>query len=252
MKKLLSIFTISLLSICVYAQDIIVTIKAQKIDAKILEVSTSEIRYKELDNLDGPTFILRVEEIHSVIYANGKVVLYNQPKSDEELALERARLSAASKRQTEDEQNDLERLERVRQEEEAARLRAQAASNKEKETTAIAKANAIGSLFGNENYGGSGNPVGHGSRGGNSWSLSGRGIKGTLPQPSNNFNQEGKVVVQVRVNAAGDVIAASIVDGTTVTDKKTRQMALDAAKKAKFTEGNDEQIGTITYIFKFN
>ena len=73
-----------------------------------------------------------------------------------------------------------------------------------------------------------------------------------MPQPSNNFNQEGKVVVQVRVNAAGDVIAASIVDGTTVTDKKTRQMALDAAKKAKFTEGNDEQIGTITYIFKFN
>lgn len=248
MKKLLSIFTISLLSICVYAQDIIVTIKAQKIDAKILEVSTSEIRYKEFDNLDGPTFILRVDEINSIIYANGKVVLYNQPKSDEELALERAHLSAASKRQTEDERNDLERLERVRKEEEAARLRAQ----KEKETTAIAKANAMGSLFGNENYRGSGNPVGHGSRGGNSWSLSGRGIKGTLPQPSNNFNQEGKVVVQVRVNAAGDVVAASIVNGTSITDKQTRQMALDAAKRAKFTEGNSEQIGTITYIFKFN
>ena len=246
MKKLFLLIAAIFVFAATFAQDIIVTNKAQKIDAKILEVTSSEIRYKEFDNLDGPTFILRVDEINSIIYANGKVVLYNQPKSDEELALERAHLSAASKRQTEDERNDLERLERVRKEEEAARLRAQ------KETTAIAKANAMGSLFGNENYRGSGNPVGHGLRGGNSWSLCGRGIKGTLPQPTNNFSQEGKVVVQVRVNAAGDVIAASIVDGTTVTDKKTRQMALDAAKKAKFTEGNDEQIGTITYIFKFN
>lgn len=244
MKKLLSIFTISLLSICVYAQDIIVTIKAQKIDAKILEVSTSEIRYKELDNLDGPTFILRVDEINSIIYANGKVVLYNQPKSDEELALERARLSAASKRQTEDEQNDIEALERVREQEERTR-----------QAEAVAKANSIGSLFGQaESSSGSGyigNPVGRG-QGGNSWTLSGRGIRGTLPQPSNNFKQEGKVVVQIRVNAAGDVVDAKCVAGTSVTDRQTIQMALDAAKKARFTKGDSEVIGTITYLFKFN
>lgn len=242
MKKLLSIFTISLLSVCVYAQDIIVTNKAQKIDAKILEVSTSEIRYKELDNLDGPTFILRVDEINSIIYANGKVVLYNQPKSDEELALERARMSAASKRQTEDERNDLERLERVRKEEEAARLKAQATSNKGKEAETIAEANAMGSLFGN--------PVGTGSVGGNCWNLAGRNLK-ALPKPSNNFNQAGKVVVEIRVNAGGNVISAKQIGGT-ISDKQTIQLALDAAKKAKFTEGNSEQIGTITYTFKFN
>jgi hypothetical protein len=244
MKKLLSIFTISLLSICVFAQDIIVTIKAQKIDAKILEVSTSEIRYKELDNLDGPTFILRVDEINSIIYANGKVVLYNQPKSDEELALERARLSAASKRQTEDERNDMERLERVRKEEEAARLKAQATSNKGKEAETIAKANAMGSLFGE------GNPVGTGSVGGNNWTLAGRNLK-ALPKPSNNFNQAGKVVVEILVNAGGNVISAKQIGGT-ISDKQTIQLALDAAKKAKFTEGEHDQIGTITYTFKFN
>lgn len=242
MKKLLSIFTISLLSVCVYAQDIIVTNKAQKIDAKILEVSTSEILYKELDNLDGPTFILRVDEINSIIYANGKVVLYNQPKSDEELALERARMSAASKRQTEDERNDLERLERVRKEEAAARLKAQATSNKEKEAEIIAKANAMGGIFGD--------PVGTGSVGGNNWSLAGRNLK-ALPKPSNNFNQAGKVVVEIRVNAGGNVISAKQIGGT-ISDKQTIQLALDAAKKAKFTEGNSEQIGTITYTFKFN
>ena len=242
MKKLLSIFTISLLSVCVFAQDIIVTNKAQKIDAKILEVSTLEIRYKELDNLDGPTFILRVDEINSIIYANGKVVLYNQPKSDEELALERARLSAASKRQTEDERNDMERLERVRKEEEAARLKAQATSNKGKEAETIAEANAMGSLFGN--------PVGTGSVGGNCWNLAGRNLK-ALPKPSNNFNQAGKVVVEIRVNAGGNVISAKQIGGT-ISDKQTIQLALDAAKKAKFTEGEHDQIGTITYTFKFN
>lgn len=77
-----------LLSFGAYAQDIIVTTDAQKIEAKIIEVSKSEIRYKEKDYPDGPTFVISTDEISSIIYANGKVVLYNQPntpapKSDE-------------------------------------------------------------------------------------------------------------------------------------------------------------------------
>ena len=96
-----------------------------------------------------------------------------------------------------------------------------------------------------------GNPVGHGSSGGNSWSLSGRGIKGTLPKPANTFNQDGRVIIEIRVNAAGNVISATIKGGT-ISDKQTQQLALDAARKAKFTEGDHDQIGTITYNFKFN
>jgi len=65
------------------AQDIIITTDAQKIDAKILEVSKYEIRYKEKDNLDGPTYILEIKEISSIIYANGKVNVYNQPAPQE-------------------------------------------------------------------------------------------------------------------------------------------------------------------------
>ena len=65
-------------SLLALAQDIIVTTDAKKIEAKILEVSKAEIKYKELDNLDGPTFIIEASEISSVIYSNGKVVLYNQ------------------------------------------------------------------------------------------------------------------------------------------------------------------------------
>ena len=135
-------------------------------------------------------------------------------------------------------------------------------ARKQKEAEAIAKANAMSSLFGNtgnnENVGSGsqgagqkGNPVGHGSSGGNSWNLSGRGIKGTLPKPDNTFNQEGRVIIEIRVNAAGNVIAATHKGGT-ISDKQTIQLALDAARKAKFTEGDHDQIGTITYNFKFN
>lgn len=67
----------------VFAQDIIVTTAAQKIEAKITEVTKSEIRYKEKDYLDGPTFVISTEEISSIIYASGKVVLYNQAEKTE-------------------------------------------------------------------------------------------------------------------------------------------------------------------------
>ena len=162
-----------------------------------------------------------------------------------------------------------EALEKQRQREEQARLEAERkareaaeAAERAKQAEAIAKANQMGSLFGqtgntsgsgdSQGAGQKGNPVGHGSSGGNSWSLSGRGIKGSLPQPSNTFNQAGKVVVQIRVNAAGQVVDARETTGTNISDKLTIQLALDAAKKAKFTEGDHDQIGTITYNFKFN
>ena len=162
-----------------------------------------------------------------------------------------------------------EAAERQRQREEQARLEAERkareaaeAAEKAKQAEAIAKANQMGSLFGqsgnnagsgdSQGNGQKGNPVGHGSQGGNSWSLGGRNIKGTLPQPANTFNQAGKVVVQIRVNAAGNVVEARETKGTTISDKQTIQLALEAAKKAKFTEGDHDQIGTITYNFKFN
>lgn len=82
MKKLFLIACAVMASMMLIAQDIIVTNDAKKIDAKILEVSKSEIRYKESDNLDGPTFILNAEEITSIIYANGDVSIFRyEPKN---------------------------------------------------------------------------------------------------------------------------------------------------------------------------
>lgn len=175
-------------------------------------------------------------------------------KEQEKKERERKQAEAQELQRQRDEQARLEAERKAREEAEAA--------ERKKQAEAIAKANQMGSLFGqagnnngsgdSQGAGQKGNPIGHGSSGGNDWSLSGRSLKGTLPRPSNTFNQEGTVVVQIRVNAAGQVIDARETKGGTISDKQTIQLALDAARKAKFTEGDHDQIGTITYKFKFN
>lgn len=81
-KALVCMVTL-LLTLSLWAQDIIVTTDSKKIEAKILEVSDTEIKYKEKDYLDGPTFVMSTNKISSVLYSNGKVVLYNQSPAAE-------------------------------------------------------------------------------------------------------------------------------------------------------------------------
>lgn len=90
-----------------------------------------------------------------------------------------------------------------------------------------------------------------GTLGGNRWELS-SGEVVSLPKPSNDFNQEGKVVVYIRVNASGKVIEARETTGGRISDKRTVQLAVDAAYKATFTPGDNDRIGTIEYNFTFN
>lgn len=160
-----------------------------------------------------------------------------------------------------------EEEERLRREAEAERLRQEqvAAEQRAREEAAIAKANQMGSLFGKQTGGAAGagdvqggsqkgNPVpGHGTIGGSSWTLAGRGVK-TLPKPSTDFTQEGKVIVAIWVDADGNVIDAQV-QGGTVSDKTTQELARKAALQAKFTpaeDGTAKAKGTITYTFKFN
>jgi hypothetical protein len=66
-------------------------------------------------------------------------------------------------------------------------------------------------------------------------------------------NPDEQFIVYVHiVDKAGNVVLASIGQGTTISDRYTQQLALEAARKAKFTEGDQEQIGSITYNFKLN
>ena len=61
-----------------WAQDIIVTTSSERIDAKVLEVSETEVKYKRHDNLQGPTFVISTSNIASIIYQNGDVQTFKQ------------------------------------------------------------------------------------------------------------------------------------------------------------------------------
>jgi TonB family protein len=97
-----------------------------------------------------------------------------------------------------------------------------------------------------------GNPVGKGfgSIDNATWTLQGRSCK-YIPQPSSDFNQQGRVVVNIMVDAAGNVTSASVGDGSTISDRETQKLALESARNAKFSEGENTQRGTIMYVFKY-
>ena len=62
------------------AHDVIITHDAQRIDAVITEVSAVEVKYKQANFPTGPTFVLAIDDIATIIYSNGKVQAF-QPKA---------------------------------------------------------------------------------------------------------------------------------------------------------------------------
>lgn len=70
MKKLL-LCILSLLPTFIEAQDVIVKKDGSTIISKILEVNSSEVKYKKYSNLDGPVFVINKSEIQVINYENG-------------------------------------------------------------------------------------------------------------------------------------------------------------------------------------
>ena len=96
-----------------------------------------------------------------------------------------------------------------------------------------------------------GKPTGVGGYG--SFDLNGRTLgEGGLPRPEYNVQDEGRVVVTIIVNPAGQVVSADIHRRTNTVNATLRKAALDAARKARFNavNGVNNQSGTITYYFK--
>lgn len=186
-------------------------------------------------------------------------------------------LALARQRKEEEQRRKAEEAERLRkQKEEQERLEAERiarekalAEKKAREQQARDNANNLMSIFSNQtdNSAGSGvtsgsgtqgnpagvvggNPAGGGSSGGNRWSLKGRKLKNTLTKPKYDSNQEGIIVVNIRVNAAGKVISTTKGQGTTISDPKMIQDAFAEARKAQFSAGEGDAVGTITYEYK--
>jgi len=61
----------------VNAQDLIILKNGNVIEAKVLEISPTEIRYKRIDHLDGPTIVIMAVDVLSIRYENGKIEVIN-------------------------------------------------------------------------------------------------------------------------------------------------------------------------------
>lgn len=72
MKSRLVIYFSALCSCCM-AKDVIVTKDAQQIEAKVTEVSETEVKYKKASNPNGPTFVMSTDKIATVVYENGEI-----------------------------------------------------------------------------------------------------------------------------------------------------------------------------------
>ena len=59
------------------AQDIIVLRNGNVIEARVLEISPAEIKYKRFEHLDGPIIVIFLSNVLSIKYENGTIQIFN-------------------------------------------------------------------------------------------------------------------------------------------------------------------------------
>ncbi|MGN6213958.1 hypothetical protein [Parafilimonas sp.] len=64
------------------AQDTITLKNSDDIKAKVLEVTTTEIKYKKFENLNGPTYSILKSDILLIRYENGTKDIFNEEKNN--------------------------------------------------------------------------------------------------------------------------------------------------------------------------
>lgn len=82
MKKVLSATIMMLFGLTASAQDIITTKEGDDIQAKILEVTSTELKYKKHSNLDGPTYTIKKSDVLIVRYENGEKEVYKDARQE--------------------------------------------------------------------------------------------------------------------------------------------------------------------------
>ena len=150
--------------------------------------------------------------------------------------------------------------ERLAAEKKKAEEKAAAEAAAKRVAGAFGKGTQIGSKgTGTTGSGIEGSPTGNAAEGKSTgvggkgdWDLAGRSLGAALPLPVYNVQEEGRVVVTITVNPAGEVISTSINKRTNTVNEALQKAAEEAARKARFNsvDGVNNQTGTITYYFK--
>ena len=149
--------------------------------------------------------------------------------------------------------------ERLAAEKKAAEERAAAEAAAKRIAGAFGKGTQMGSKgTADSGEGLQGSPTGNAAEGKSTgiggygtFDLNGRSLgPGGLPMPVYNVQEEGRVVVTITVNPAGQVVHTSINKRTNTANAALRKAAEDAAKKARFNSVGGVNNQTGTYYFK--
>jgi len=85
MKKIITCFIATfLVANSLFSQDILTKKTGDDIQAKVLEVTTTEVKYKKFDNLNGPIFSILKSDLLMIRYENGSKDVFNETKKNEE------------------------------------------------------------------------------------------------------------------------------------------------------------------------
>jgi len=82
MRVKLILFFGLMASLYAKAQDVIYTTAGNKYTVKIVEIGVSEIRYKEMSNLEGPSYVISKQDVVLVEYQNGTAEVINSNPPD--------------------------------------------------------------------------------------------------------------------------------------------------------------------------
>ncbi len=91
MNRKITLLAVALgLTVSLSAQDLIVKADATQVEARVLEISPEQIRYKRFSNPDGPTYVLPVSAVDYIRYANGETESFRaaQPAQPEPAPLQ--------------------------------------------------------------------------------------------------------------------------------------------------------------------
>ena len=77
MKKIITLFVFVVCTTMLYAQDIIITKDSRRIEAKIIEVTPTTVKYKKWSYQDGPDILEAKSNIAAIMWGNGEVEAFN-------------------------------------------------------------------------------------------------------------------------------------------------------------------------------
>jgi hypothetical protein len=73
LRKIIAISVLILANVFAFSQDTLFTKKNKVIPCIVTEIGIDEIKYKDISNIDGPTYVIRKVDVSKIVFKNGKV-----------------------------------------------------------------------------------------------------------------------------------------------------------------------------------